>query len=652
MYYGDKREAKVRIMGKLVEAGWKVYGYSPDQSDFMTDYYHPASWSGIATKNGYVLLIDVSHLSDSGREIRKYNYNNKQAVSNARIEKLTAMMNDEASTENEKASCATLIEKELEKAKVEPSYTVEEIYPTFSHANPRGTTWHIEKDGQIIAKGKGVFSTNTYDWENKEVSSEKQKEIKINAFVERIENVMKKSDALQPVVVKVEKKVIKPVLKEEQIILKDDILSFSYHGHYWMVTDIYTNSKGQNCVVYELLGSEKRGYQRLNGMSVKRYYQPMERLVKGIEEDKVKVYTLQEVTEYQEKTVFKKTARKQTVSNAPAIETTEEVAVKEEEQTEATAEVQTSDNNTVIVKLNEELNGIEIYFSDVPSVEIRDQLKANGFRWSRKGFWYAKQSEKTLSIANSLSGSETTPEATEAINEPVVYPEVDINDLDQYTISDDLQNRLHSASMFQVDYKRDCRVTFESIQNEALEVLSLTNNNRIQYNIKKYLQSFKKRYYEMYLKLLNHRANNPSWAVTGRGGINVRRYNKKQEQYANMLNKSAELMNDFEQRLNKFKDEIGREEQRAFEADLSSVTSILEGTAEFTTETKQLDYMGLKQKVRTYNYNGFTIAKTWGCYRVFKNGKEIDTNLKTTSKLDDAKRFVLYLNHKENTKSL
>lgn len=306
-------------------------------------------------------------------------------------------------------------------------------------------------------------------------------------------------------------------------------------------------------------------------------------------------------------------------------------------------------NDTVTVKLNDEMNGIELYFSDIPSVEIRDQLKANGFRWSKRGFWYAKQSEKTLAIANSLNvnGFEATPNTTESIQEPITYPEIDINDLDQYTVSDELQNRLHSASMFQVDYKRDCRVTFEQIQSEALEVLTLTDNKRIQYNVKKYLQSFKKRYYEMYLKMLNHRANNPGWMVTGRGGINIRRYNKKQEQYANMINKATEMMNDFKQRLSKFKDEIGREEQRAFEADLNSVTGNLEGTAEFITETKQIDYMGLKQKVRTYNYNGFTIAKTWGCYRVFKNGKEIDTNLKTTSKLDDAKRFVLYLDHKE-----
>lgn len=649
MYYGDKREAKVKIMSKLVDAGWKVYGYTPDESDFMTDYYSPAHWSGIATKNGYVLLIDIAqyNLSDSGREIRKYDNSNKKTVSNSRIQKLTAMMNDQASTENEKASCAVLIEKELEKANIEPSYTVEEIYPTFS-ANPKGSTWHIEKDGQIIAKGKGVFSTNTYDWENKEKSSAEQKEEKINTFVERIEKVLNDSDALQPVVIKVPVKVTKMVERDTTVVTSSDIKE----GFTFIMKVGYTHGKNKGNKysyikdgLFSKLGKNNKpskSFDKMWSMSVERIN---ELLGKG----HIAVIEFEEVTEYEEKTVFKKTARKQPkATSAIQIETTEEITAEKQPTEQPTQETQGA---TVTVKLNEELNGIELYFSDIPSVEIRDQLKSNGFRWSRKGFWYAKQSEKTLSLANSFNSSEAI-EATATNQEPTIYPEIDINDLEQYIVTDELQNRLHSASLFSVDYKKDCKETFEQIQNAAIEVLSLTDNPRIQHNIKKYLQSFKKRYYEMYLKLLTHKANNPGWAVTGRGGINVRRYNKMQDRYGNMLSKSSEMINEYENRLDKFKNEIRKEEQRAFEADLNKVTSNISGSAEFTTETKQLDYMGIKQKVRTYNYNGFIIAKTWGCYRVFKNGKEIDTNLKTTSKLDDAKHFVLYLDHKEKVTNL
>lgn len=54
--------------------------------------------------------------------------------------------------------------------------------------------------------------------------------------------------------------------------------------------------------------------------------------------------------------------------------------------------------------LNEELNGIELYFEGKPAKTILTDLKANGYRYnSKKVCWYAKQSERTLKIANIYS---------------------------------------------------------------------------------------------------------------------------------------------------------------------------------------------------------------------------------------------------------
>ncbi|CEQ01695.1 Uncharacterised protein [[Clostridium] sordellii] len=67
----------------------------------------------------------------------------------------------------------------------------------------------------------------------------------------------------------------------------------------------------------------------------------------------------------------------------------------------------------VKVELNEDKNGVEIYFSNKPSEEVRNNLKANGFRWSKYNkCWYAKQSEDTLNFANSLLPKEDTEVAT------------------------------------------------------------------------------------------------------------------------------------------------------------------------------------------------------------------------------------------------
>lgn len=67
--------------------------------------------------------------------------------------------------------------------------------------------------------------------------------------------------------------------------------------------------------------------------------------------------------------------------------------------------------NTYICKkeINEELNGVELYFSVFPITATRNTLKANGFRWNhKKSCWYAKRSTMTEEIANICA--ETTVE--------------------------------------------------------------------------------------------------------------------------------------------------------------------------------------------------------------------------------------------------
>lgn len=305
----------------------------------------------------------------------------------------------------------------------------------------------------------------------------------------------------------------------------------------------------------------------------------------------------------------------------------------------------TGSAHNVTVTYNDALNGIELSFDSKPSTEVLSSLKAHGFRWSnRNKLWYAKQSDKTINFANSLNpdSSDTTSTVTPTtINlKPIAYPSIDIDDLHLYTVSDELQRRLHAASMFEVDYKKECTNIFQSVQDAAYSVINSTDIESIQYQVKKYVQSYKKHYYDQYLKVLNHKANNPSWAVTGRGGMNVSRYNKMQDRYSNMISTLSELSNEFNKRISKFKSQIHKHEQEIIKQEIDNITE----TVEFKTDKKEIVVAGHKETKRVYIYNKFMIAKTWGCYRVFDlNGKEINSNLKTTSKLDDAKQFVLYL---------
>lgn len=57
------------------------------------------------------------------------------------------------------------------------------------------------------------------------------------------------------------------------------------------------------------------------------------------------------------------------------------------------------------VTYNSELNGIELRFPGKPDQSVLDLIKSNGYKWSMKQkMWYARQNEKTASVASQLSG--------------------------------------------------------------------------------------------------------------------------------------------------------------------------------------------------------------------------------------------------------
>lgn len=66
--------------------------------------------------------------------------------------------------------------------------------------------------------------------------------------------------------------------------------------------------------------------------------------------------------------------------------------------------------------LNEQFNGVEIFFEEKPDTKVLEQLKANGFRWHNfKKIWYAKRTEKTLTLATSICGKSKADEVAENV---------------------------------------------------------------------------------------------------------------------------------------------------------------------------------------------------------------------------------------------
>jgi hypothetical protein len=383
----------------------------------------------------------------------------------------------------------------------------------------------------------------------------------------------------------------------------------------------------------------------------------------------------------------------------------------------------------VSYKINDEKNGIELYFSDKPSEVIREQLKQMGFKWSpMRSIWYAKKTDERLEFVQSLMSNSYNSELTEeqrktlekrlkkenvkplrlfkaknndsvlleCINtnltdqkpfyflirsngeeigkgydsdilndytliytyvhnseqesKPITYPDINIDDIESYVIDKKLQEAENSGHWIfrtkELDHTKSIQEFFTQYNSKVKELLEQTDNERIKYHLKKALQSFKKRYFDNYVKRLHNKANNPSWVVTGRGGLNVRKYNKALNQYDKLMQEAIELTKQMDRAIERAKDEIRKDKEQQIKEAIKNVKNDLT----FTVTTKEINYMGYKERKRVYVYNDYWTAKLWGCYRIFKHNKEIH-EMKSTDKLEDAKQYIAYLVQQEQEKT-
>jgi hypothetical protein len=397
----------------------------------MTDYWSPARWDGIAEKNGFVLLVDVYGTSQSGYKKTKQGF----TPDYSKIEALKATINDKAASQNEKEVSQKIIDKMYTKQK-ESTVIIEE-YPTFSQGNPKGCNWHIEKNGVIIAKGKGAYQCDGYLFNSYREETMK----KVNSFIDKIESKISSTEQLEAVQEEVIKMVTKPVevvttvnnfVKDQTIIkLNSGFTGGHYKGELLQLVEVRTFN---NRTLYTFVKLGKK-YQQLKryGASNNTLMLDAKNIEKWLTDGSISTMELKEVAEVTYKTVYKKVSRKGQEENLLSGEVVETVqtgapknaanTTKENKQTTIIKD----ESIQVEMKLNDKLNGIELYFTGKPSEGTRELLKANSFRWSKySSCWYTKQSEKSLLFAESLVSAynDTITEEYEEVEEVVTNNDI------------------------------------------------------------------------------------------------------------------------------------------------------------------------------------------------------------------------------------
>jgi len=330
-----------------------------------------------------------------------------------------------------------------------------------------------------------------------------------------------------------------------------------------------------------------------------------------------------------------------------------ESVVNESETLEVATQTETIEetDNSIAMKLNDEKNGVELYFTDKPSEEIRTQLKSYGFKWSRfNKCWYAKQNEDTLTIAETLSSGNT--ETLGATN-PFEIELVEFVDIAQFKINEDTEKRLIDNSLINNGKEvgretKQLQITLFNLLESTKEVIKMADSNYSKNTLINGFNDFCERYTRELNSYLYQRSVNPSWAVTGRGGLNVARYNKKQDQLHNKMSKVVEVLDKQKSILDRYKIKFKKNEAFKTKQAIEHAINNLDSTSlSFSTQQREMDYYGYKYNTRSYESPNYFFMKMAGCYRIFEHvtGKEVHS-MKTNDKLTDAKKYVLYLESK------
>jgi len=174
--YYEFEQAKVAIMRELQKRDWTIFGHKEDESDSMTDYWSPESWSGIAEKNGYVVVVNC-HDYDVKYRSGKIDYSRKRGKIESTLSErdqrlvkaLKEMTQERGATAEEERSALEKLNAIFNKEESKQNEMPDIHFPKFQ-ANPGRCSWHVEKDGRIVVKGTGIakfsdlyFYTEEYD---------------------------------------------------------------------------------------------------------------------------------------------------------------------------------------------------------------------------------------------------------------------------------------------------------------------------------------------------------------------------------------------------------------------------------------------------------------------------------------------------------
>lgn len=220
-----------------------------------------------------------------------------------------------------------------------------------------------------------------------------------------------------------------------------------------------------------------------------------------------------------------------------------------------------------------------------------------------------------------------------------------LTDITQYKIPEDIVRRENEQSMFRkgyLDHNEELQKSLKAYKDKVEDLLNTSNYDNINNKLIASFDKFCRDYTEAMTKYLRHKADNPSWAVTGRSGRNARRDAKMNDRQTNLLLNMNAIVDYMNKAIDKARSQIkvANKKDEAEEVANFISSNILPKFA-----TKDIKVGNSIKRAPTLN--GYAVLKDWGSYSVYApSGKEIKS-FDTRATQKDAKEWLFwYLNKK------
>lgn len=214
------------------------------------------------------------------------------------------------------------------------------------------------------------------------------------------------------------------------------------------------------------------------------------------------------------------------------IEAAPQEEIKEVLNDSETQAVNENNSLNIEVKFNEEKSGIELYFNEKPSEEIRSQLKLNGYRWAKfNKCWYVKDSAQARKFLQQLGLLNNEGQQENSIIDTTTLKEVEQTKQPEIIINEALAKRSKENMSFS-DYKEGSatqeynQVVAEISEkiNQAKEEVKDDTDKQIKLDY--LLNKFKKDYANWINKKNANGASHVSVMISGASNYNMNKHNK------------------------------------------------------------------------------------------------------------------------------